>query len=157
MDANAYFDDSGDASALRSAGQVLMQQIHSALPRFGADWEKHLEFWDGEVAGPFNDISPFAHFIDEELFNKGEIEEVRRAMLLLEELFKAGDQSTRNLIGIGFIEDLSNITSWRPSGHSTVIPLLPETLLEVWKEIERQWAGKSSLIEVIEAERNGPH
>jgi len=97
-------------------------------------------------------LSSFAHFVDKELLGKGQVEEIRRALLLLDKLFLESNEPTRDLIGIGFIEDLQNILSGQANGCRTMIPLLPPTLLKVWNQIEKQWAGHSSLMEVIEAE-----
>lgn len=122
------------------------------FPRFAVAWAKYLADWGGESCGPYLDIAEFAHFVDKELFTGGEHEEIRRAFLVLDRLFIEGDEPTRDLIGIGFVEDLQNILSWRTNGHSTVIPILPPTLLKVWGQIEKQWAGHGNLMEVIEAE-----
>ena len=138
---------------LTVAGQSLMPRLIEQFPRFKRRWSEHLAFWNGEVAGAFNDIAAFAHFLDDELFLYNQQAEVRKALLLIERLFNEGDQATRNLIGIGLIEDLQNITSHRHDGHATLIPYLPETLRKVWDEVARMWAGHSSLADVVRAER----
>ena len=86
----------------------------------------------------------------------GEAAEAKRAFALLEALFLEGSESTRNLIGTGFIEDLANITSWRGEGNAQVVALLPPILTKVWRQIAAQWSGKSSLMEVMEAEAKHP-
>jgi hypothetical protein len=75
---------------------------------------------------------------------------------LLETLFIGGNEAKRDLIGIGFIEDLANITSGRKDGHQVVTPLLPPVLLQVWQYIERVWSGRQSLMEVLAAEKRSP-
>ncbi len=130
-----------------------MLEICATFPGFVESWNEHLAEWGGKPAGSFNDINVFAHFIDCTLFEHGNREAARQAFLLLERLFLAGNQATRTLIGIGFIEDIANISSWRGNGHATVFPMLPPTLVKVWGEIEGMWAGKSSLMEVIDAEK----
>lgn len=139
--------------ALIAAGQSLILQIRDRFPRFERRWLEHLAFWDGEEAGPYNEIAPFAHFLDEELFLYNQQDEVREALLLVEQLFNVGDQATRNLIGIGLIEDLQNITSHRLDGHSTIIPYLPEALRKVWDEVAMMWMGQNSLADVVRSER----
>jgi hypothetical protein len=153
VDERVQLGEDEDRSALVVAGHALMFRLREAFPRFESRWAEHLAFWSGEPAGAYNDIGPFSHFIDEELFIHGEKDEVRRAFFLIEELFLSGSQSTRDLIGIGFIEDLRNISSHRVNGHETLIPYLPPTLLRVWNDIARQWIGRSSLADVIRAER----
>jgi len=145
-------EDSREELALKTAGRALIMRLCEEFPRFAVAWEKYLAGWGGESCGPYMDIAEFAHFVDNELFTGGEHEEIRRAFLVLDHLFLNGDEPTRDLIGIGFVEDLQNILSGSTDGHSTVIPLLPPTLLKVWGRIEKQWAGHSSLMEVLEAE-----
>ncbi len=145
-------DDSAEDIALENAGRALMIRLRRGFPRFAETWATYLADWGGESVGPYIDIGEFAHFVDKQLLCDGQIEEIRRALLLLDELFLEGNEPTRDLIGMGFIEDLQNILSGRTNGYRTVIPLLPPTLLKVWNQIEKQWAGHSSLMDVIEAE-----
>jgi hypothetical protein len=138
-----------DDRSIALAGLALISRLRESFPRFEQEWSEHLAFWHGESAGPYNDINVFAHFIVDELFVHQQYDEGRRAFLLLDQLFLAGDDATRDLIGIGFIEDLGNITSNRSDGHTTIIPYLPPTLHEVWKIIENLWAGHHSLAEIL--------
>jgi hypothetical protein len=133
-----------------------MLEIREAFPDFEKTWTAHLAYWNGEPAGAFMDISEFAHFVDDEFLQVANYDETRRTFLLLERLFIQGDEATRDLIGIGFIEDLQNTLSGRADGYNKVIPLLPPTLLKVWRQIEKQWAGHHSLMDVLEAEALQP-
>jgi hypothetical protein len=141
--------NAADDRSIALAGLALIASLRESFPRFEQEWLEHLAFWHGETAGPYNDINVFAHFIVDELFVHQQYEEGRRAFLLLDQLFLVGDDATRDLIGIGFIEDLGNITSNRADGHTTIIPYLPPTLHEVWKIIDNLWAGHHSLTEVL--------
>jgi hypothetical protein len=152
MYSDVPFEESTEQTALKNAGRALMLRLREAVPLFEAAWLAHLEYWEGEPAGSYIDISEFAHFTDE-LLVRGENKELARILQLLDDLFIDGDEATRDLIGIGYIEDLQNTLSGRINGYSTVIPLLPPTLLKVWNQIEKQWAGHGSLMEVLEAER----
>lgn len=129
-----------------------MTLIARAHPEFEPRWMAHLADWGDDDRLPYIDISQYAHFIDEELFEEGHADRVRAALNSLEEFFLQGDEYTRDLIAIGFIEDLQNYTASRPDGHATVLKLFPPTLLKVWKFVAGLWAGKSSLMEVIEEE-----
>jgi hypothetical protein len=140
-------DDNTERIALENAGRTLIIRLREEFPRFAATC------CEDESDGPYIDISHFAHFVDEELLGRGQVEEIRRALLVLDQLFLEGDEPTRDLIGIGFIEDIQNILSGRENGYRTMIPLLPPTLLKVWNQIEKQWTGHTSLMDVIEAER----
>ena len=67
-----------------------------------------------------------------------------------------GNQNLRDLIGIGFLEDLQNVASWQAFGKEAFIPLLGPQCRQAWNEIERTWAGKTSLMEVFRAEGKKP-
>jgi hypothetical protein len=138
-----------DDRSIALAGLALIDRLRESFPRFEQEWSQHLAFWQAETAGPYNDINVFAHFIVDELFVQQQHDECRRAFLLLDQLFLAGDDATRDLIGIGFIEDLGNITSGRADGHITILPYLTPTLYEVWKIIDNLWVGHHSLAEVL--------
>jgi hypothetical protein len=125
----------------------------NAFPDFSERWRKYVGSWGGKPAGSYNDMCEFVEFTLEELYEKGNLEETRRVFQLLEKLFVEGDQEIRDLIGLGFFESLRNIASWRPYGSKPFEEFLGPTSIQVWRDIERQWAGKSSLADVIRAER----
>jgi hypothetical protein len=54
---------------------------------------------------------------------------------------------------IGFLEDLQNVASWQPFGKTAFVPFVRPQSRDAWNEIERVWAGKTSLAEVIREER----
>ena len=57
------------------------------------------------------DMAEFVHFVVEDLYEKGNLGETRRVFDLLEKLLVEADEETRNLIGLGFFEDLQNFAS----------------------------------------------
>ena len=127
----------------------LVEEFRAFRPR----WEKHLSFWKGEPAGGYNDISEFAQFVVKELYPSGKTEEVQRAFDLMEQWLVNGNQKVCDIVVIGFLEDIQNIASWQPFGRAVFIPFLRPQSRDAWNEIERVWAGKSSLFEVIREER----
>jgi hypothetical protein len=145
-------------SLLLARGHTLTSQticiLVEAFPEFSTRWRKHLADWGGEPAGSYNDMATFVHFVVEDLSEKKHTGEVRRAFDLLEKLFVEGDQQTRDLIGVGFLETLRNFASWRPYGNKVFEQFLGPMSARCWKEIERQWAGKSSLMDVVRSEQN---
>ena len=72
---------------------------------------------------------------------------------LMEKWLVDGSQAVRGLVVIGFLETLQNVTSWQAFGKVAFIPFLGPKSREAWDDVERMWAGKSSLFEVIRAER----
>ena len=80
-------------------------------------------------------------------------EEVQRVFDLMEQWLVNGNQKVCDMVVIGFLEDIQNIASWQPFGKAVFIPFLRPQSRDAWNEIERVWAGKSSLFEVIREER----
>lgn len=56
----------------------VMPRLVAEFPGFRPRWEKHLEFWEGEPAGNYNDITQFVYFVVKDLFLNGELEQVLR-------------------------------------------------------------------------------
>ncbi len=125
----------------------------NAFPNFSGRWRRHVASWGGKPAGSYNDMAEFVYFTVEELYERGNIEQTRRVFQVLEEFLVAGDQEIRDVIGLGFFESLRNIAAWRPYGNKPFEEFMGPTSIQVWREIAQQWAGKSSLVEVIRAER----
>ena len=150
--------DKDQAVALLIArGPTLTSQtictLVEAFPDFSGRWRNHLANWGGEPAGSYNDMSEFVHFVVEDLYERGKLHEIGRVFQLLEKLFAEGDQTTRDLIGLGFFETMQNFASWRPYGNKVFEEFLGPMSKQCWEEIRRQWAGKSSLMGVIRPER----
>jgi hypothetical protein len=125
-----------------------------AFPAFSDHWRKHIEWWGGEPAGDYNDMSQFVHFVVEDLHGKGRLDDVRIVFEFMERQLHESDQETRDLIGWGFFETLQNVASHRPNGYQEYEPFLGPASEQIWREIERVWAGKSSLADVIRAEQS---
>jgi hypothetical protein len=71
---------------------------------------------------------------------------------LMEHWLVNGNQNLGNLIAIGFLEDVQNVASWRAFGRDVFIPFLGPQCRQAWNEIERIWAGKTSLMDVLRDE-----
>jgi len=127
--------------------------LRDAFPDFSERWKKHVSIWGGNPAGSYNDMAQFVLFVVEDLYENGNLNEVRRVFKLLDALFVEGDQEVQDLIGLGFFEGLQNIASWRPYGNGAFEQFMTPATMRIWREIKRQWAGKSSLMDVVRAER----
>jgi len=125
--------------------------ILARCPSFQPLWAKHQEFWDGEEAGIFNDLSEFATFIVD-AYASQDTEPVVAAFGLIEELLADGDDEVRAAAAIGFLEGVRNIASWRPFGAAAFVQWLGPKSKEAWSEIEETWRGKRSLADVVRAE-----
>ena len=127
----------------------VMPRLVAEFPGFRPRWEKHLELWKGKAAGNYNDIAEFAHFVVEDLYPNHNTSDLQRVFDLMEHWLVNGNQNLRDLIAIGFLEDVQNIASWQTFGRAAFIPFLGPQCRQEWNEIERIWAGKTSLMEVF--------
>lgn len=135
---------------------VVMSSVLTEFPDFSGRWRQHIQRWGGNPAGPYNDMARFVHFVVEDLYENGNTGRVRDAFLLMERLGAADDQATRDLIGFGFFETLQNVSSWKSYGSKAFEQFLGPVSELLWREIQRIWAGKASLADVIRAERDNP-
>lgn len=130
----------------------VMPRLIADFPGFRPRWQKHLELWKGEPAGSYNDIAEFAHFVVQDLYPNGNTADLQRAFDLMEQWLVNGNQNLRDLIAVGFLEDVQNVASWQPFGKEAFIPFLGPQSRQTWNEIEKIWAGKTSLMEVVRDE-----
>jgi hypothetical protein len=137
-----------------SANEIF-RSLLIAFPAFSGRWRKHIEWWGGEPAGDCGDMSAFVHFVVDDLRATGQLGEVRRAFEFMEIRLGQSDQETRELIGWGFFETLQNVASHQPGGYAEYEQFLGSVSTRIWREIEQVWVGKSSLMDVIRAERQG--
>jgi hypothetical protein len=114
-------------------------------------WAKHLAFWDGDVRGDFNDIAVFVHCLCDS-YEANDEPQVRRVFELVERLLVEGSDYIKRLVTFGFLETLQNYASHTKYGYRVFEQYLGVHTLEAWKQIERVWEGKSSLLDVIRAE-----
>lgn len=81
--------------------------------------------------------------------------EIQRAFLLLEKLFAEGDHGTRDLVGLVFLKPCRFSLLVRPYGNKVFEHYLGAMAKQCWKEIQRQRAGKSNLMDVVRSESQG--
>ena len=120
----------------------VMPRLVVEFPGFRPRWEKHIESWEGKPAGYYNDITEFVHFIVRDLYPSGKIEEVQHAFDLMEYLLKNGNHGVRELVQIGFLEDLQNLASGQAFGKEAFVPFLGPKSREAWDELEKFSAGE---------------
>ena len=135
----------------------VVASLLEGFPDFAKHWEKYVASWGGKAPGSYMDMAEFVHFVVQDLYEKGNLDETRRAFQFLEQLLTGSDQATRNLVGLGFFETLQNFASWRPGGNKVYEQFFGPISKQIWRELQAMWSGKSSLMDVIRAERkNGP-
>jgi hypothetical protein len=150
-------DQNGAVSILLDRGEPstspAVSTLRQAFPDFSDRWKKYVVDCGGNSAGSYIDMAEFVHFVVEDVYEKGNLDETRRVFRLLEELLIGADEEARNLIRLGFFETLQNFASWRPGGNKVYEQFFGPMSLQVWSELQEMWAGKSSLMDVIRAEQ----
>jgi len=131
----------------------MFSTLLKSFPDFMPRWKEHLAYWAGETPGPYIDMAEFVHFVVEDLYEKDKHDELKQVFELFERLLEGADEDTAGFIQLGFFETLQNFASWRPYGNRVFEESLGARSMQLWREIERIWAGKSSLADVIRAER----
>ena len=150
-------DQDGAAGFLIGRGEPatspVVSTLRQAFPDFSYRWKKHIMWWGGNPAGSYNDMAEFVHFVVEDVYEQGKLDETRRVFEHLEKLLVGADEENRNLIGLGFFETLQNVASWWPGGNKVYEQFFGPISKQIWSELQRMWAGKSSLMDVIRAEQ----
>jgi hypothetical protein len=129
----------------------MMPMTLERCPAFAPNWKKHRESWGDEEPGIFNDIAEFAQFIVD-AHERQDVQSIDAAFALIEELLVNGDEQVRAAASIGFLEDVRNISSWRPFGCEPFIQRLGPESKAAWAGVEETWRGKTSLADVVRAE-----
>ena len=114
-------------------------------------WEEHTQYWSGEEAGVYKDLAVLAKFVVDS-YGECEVEVVRGALDLVEEILEEPDPQARELLVVGLLEDIQIIGSNREFGASVFEPFLGPLSLAGWREIESMWEGKSNLMDVLRRE-----
>ena len=136
----------------RGEPQVL-SNLRRAFPDFSERWKKHIAYWGANSAGSYLGMAEFVHFVVEDLYERGNLEETRRVFQVLEQQLVGADQETTDLVGLGFFESLQNFASWRHGGNKVYEQFFGPISREIWSELQKMWAGKSSLMDVIREEQ----
>ena len=131
----------------------VISSFRHAFPDFLHRWRKYIAYEGGDSCGPYIDMAEVVHFVVEDVYEKGNPDEARRIFEFLEEQLLVADEETRNLIGLSFFETLQCFASWQPGGNRVYEQFLGPMSREIWTDLQRMWAGKSSLSDVIRAER----
>jgi hypothetical protein len=126
----------------------------AACPGFEPAWREHLEWWEGEERGVFNDISAFAEYIiDCQIAgNTGDFE---AAFVAIKRILNEGDENARAAASIGALESIQVQSTHQAFGPTAFLPWLGPKSREAWDAIEAVWeAGGGSLAGVLRVERD---
>ena len=124
-----------------------------ACPGFQQQWQEHKEWWADEEAGEYNDIAEFARYLVES-YEHDRTSEFPTAFAILERILEEGDEEARALAEIGLIEDMQTISSHHPWNAEVFKAWLGPQSTAAWEQIEKIWEGKTSLMDVLRAEKS---
>jgi len=115
-------------------------------------WRQHLEEWDGEERGIFNDTGEFARYLVES-YERGDTSEFETAFSVVERLIREGDDEARGAAIVGVLESVQVRATHHTFGQDVFLRWLGPLSRQAWFEIDELWrVGGGSLAGVIRAE-----
>jgi hypothetical protein len=89
------------------------------------------------------------------LIGRDEVTEPTDVISVAETLIAEGDRAVMNLVALGLLEDLQNITSHPDAAATTdmVARLLPQRCAAVWRNIDDLWSAVAEEVRVTGSER----
>lgn len=133
--------------------QMVTKLLLQACPAAERSWKEHLKDWNGEEAGHYNDIAIFVEFAVD-AYAAGKRDELKPLFEVIERMLSEGNEDTRGLASVGFIETLQCNASHRDFGAEVFKHWLGPLSAQAWGQIEALWAGKTSLMDVMRGENN---
>ena len=113
-----------------------------------SDWKKDLEEermgWNEKKPGLYNQIAVLARYIVNAYKNQL-TKDFAKIFNTLELIIQEGNEKAKELVVVGLIEDIQNISSWESFSPDVFKQWLKEESLQAWNDIEKLWHGNSSL------------
>ena len=129
----------------------VVPRLLAVLPGIANQWDEHTEWWGAEEPGAYNNTGEIARYLVQCLGNDN-VQEFPAVFAAVEDVLGTGTPQAKNLIVVGLLESLQNIASHTPEGYSDFEPWLGPQAAQAWKDLERMWEGKSSLMDVVRSE-----
>lgn len=131
--------------------EQIVPELLVACPELQSAWDKHLAWWmadeSNEAPGDYTNAQEFVVALLES-FEKGGVEYFPRFFAFVEKLITEGDEETKNIAVVGYLETLQTMASWRPYGPEVFVKwMLPESL-RWWFQIHKWWEGGKSLMDI---------
>ncbi len=118
--------------------QQLMSRPLREFPQFQSRRHEHSKQWQQD-AGPCLDMSAFAHFVTDQLYEQGNYQRVHAAFDQMEEFLRDGSQEVRELVALGFLETLHDVASAKPYGSEAFVRFLGPRTRHVWAGLDAIW------------------
>jgi hypothetical protein len=121
-------------------------------PAFAQDWNEHLTFWGGEPRGQYNDTAEIARFVVLS-FKRGNTNWFPEFFAEIEDWLKRDDPALADLLTVGLLEDIQTVSSHETFGSAVFEQWLGPVTKSHWLRTRQMWQGKSSLMDVVRAEK----
>jgi len=116
------------------------RRLVAVCPEFSQAWRKHLDWWDGEPAGEYNDVAALAHWIVEQMAANN-LDCFPALFGEVETTLEAAGPRLRDLLVVGLLEDIQNISAHGAADPDIALAFLgPESRMG-WFELIRSWHG----------------
>lgn len=134
-------------NANRSASRKAFETITAKVPDFQPRYERFLAEWQGEDTPWYLAMGELAHYIVE-LYEQGNTSQYQKLFSAVELVLQSGDAEIQNLIWVGLLEDIQNVSSHRSFGQDVFRVYLGPRSLIAWDEVNRgmqkvaEWASQ---------------
>jgi hypothetical protein len=135
------------------AAHEVVPLLREVAPGFEPVWQAERAWWRKEEPGRYIETGWFARYLVD-AFAEGRTAEFPAAFETIERILRDGDQEARDLAGIGVLEDIQTIASWRPFGSGPFFDWLAGPLSrDCWRYLDALWkAAGGSLMDVARYE-----
>lgn len=120
--------------------EEAVRRLVEACTGFADAWHAHVEWWEGEPAGEYNDLGELAQWVVERMGDK-DFECFSTLFNEVETLLTDASIELRTLLVIGFLEDIQNLAANRQIDPDMVLPFLGPEARRGWFELIRMWHG----------------
>jgi len=117
-------------------GSEPVSMLLQKFPGFLLRW-REFHARSGGDALAYVDMAEFAHYVVEDLYEKGKSDELNGVFQVLESLLESADEETENLIAVGFFEHLYSLAYSRPAARKAFEECMKPQSLQLWRNLGR--------------------
>lgn len=138
---------------LMAARREAFETIIATVPDFQPRYQEFLANWQGEDTPWYLAMGDLAHYIVES-YEQGNTAQLQKLFSTVEGVLQNGDAEIQNLIWVGLLEDIQNISSHRSFGQDVFRVYLGPRSLIAWDEVNR---GMQKVAEWASQQRRDDH
>ena len=142
--AAARLPDPGATLSRMASHQDAVDRLVAACPDFAGAWAKHRERWGSESAGHYNDLGALALWVVNRMA-AGDVGCFGHLFNELEALIVDSQPELRELLVVGFLEDVQNVATNRAVDPDIVLPFLGNESRKGWFELIQTWHGEAGM------------